>query len=189
MPPPSVRPATPVVETMPSGHRQPERMGGMVDVALRAAGLDAHRAVSGSTRTPFIMRQVDDQPIVATAQPGPVMAAAAHREEQAVVAREVHCRDDIGHVRAARDHAWPLVDHAVVEFAGLHVARIASSNQVATQALLQGLSLSRIPLCPPSYFGSLAVLPYVVILCYVNAQTWRVVARSSGNACGVDASS
>jgi len=32
------------------------------------------------------------------------------------VAREVHRRDHIGNVSAARDHEWPLVDHTIVDF-------------------------------------------------------------------------
>ena len=63
-------------------------MGRMVHVALRAAGSNAHKAGLRIDAHAFHRREVDDDATVATAQPRPVMAAAAHCEEMAVLARE-----------------------------------------------------------------------------------------------------
>ena len=60
------------------------------------------------------------------AEAGAVVAAAADGEEQAVVAAEVHRRDDVGDVDAARDQPRPLVDHAVVERARRVVVGVAA---------------------------------------------------------------
>ena len=43
--------------------------------------------VAGSTRTLFIMREIDDQAVVTTAESGAVVAAAADREQQALCSR------------------------------------------------------------------------------------------------------
>ena len=89
MPPPSVSPPTPVVEMMPLGHRQPERVRRVVDVAPGAAAADAHGARRRIDADALHARQVDDQPVVAHAEAAAVVAAAAHREQQVVLAREV----------------------------------------------------------------------------------------------------
>ena len=61
-------------------HRKAEGMGRMVHVALGTARPDAHKARHRIDAHAFHRREVDDNATVATAQPRPVMAAAAHRE-------------------------------------------------------------------------------------------------------------
>ena len=97
------------------GHGEAERVRRVIDVAGRAAGFDAHGAARGIHAHALHHRQVDDQPVVAAAEPGAVVAAAADGEQQALLAGEVHGGDDVGDVDAARDEPRPLVDHAVVE--------------------------------------------------------------------------
>ena len=76
------------------------------------------------------MRQVDDQPVVDAAEPGTVVAAAADGDRQLVVAPEVDRRDHVADVGAARDQQRPLVDHGVVERAGLVIVRVAGADHV-----------------------------------------------------------
>ena len=109
-------------------------MGGVIDVAGGAAGptrtvrlrrIDAHA---------LHRRQVDDQSVVDAAEPGSVVAAAANGDGKLVVAAEIHRRDHVGDVGAARDQQRPLVDHAVVELARLVVVGVIAPDQRAAQA-------------------------------------------------------
>ena len=86
MPPPSVSPPTPVLEIKPLGHRQAEGVRGVVHVAPDAAALDAHGAVGRVDADAPHAGQVDDQAVVAGAQAGAVVPAAAHGEGQVVLA-------------------------------------------------------------------------------------------------------
>ncbi len=81
-------------------------------------------------------RQVDHQAVVAAAQAGAVVAAAPDGDEQALVAAEVHRGDDVGDVHAARDQARPLVDHAVVQRAGVIVVGVTWTDESSAKALL-----------------------------------------------------
>ena len=76
----------------------------------------ATRAVcaAGSTRTPFIERQVDDQAVITGAQAGAVVPAAANGERQAVFAGDSDGGDDIAASTQRAIRAGSLVDHAVV---------------------------------------------------------------------------
>ena len=67
-------------------HGQPEGVGGVVDVARRAARLDAHRPVRRIDAHALHHRQIDDQAVVAAAEAGAVVAAAADRDQQALLA-------------------------------------------------------------------------------------------------------
>ena len=84
------------------------------------------------------MRQVDDEAVVAAAEPGTVVAAAADGEQQALLAGEVHGGDDVGRVDRARDEARALVDHAVVERANGVVVRVGRADEPAAKSLLEG---------------------------------------------------
>jgi hypothetical protein len=65
------------------------------------------------------------------------VAPAAHRQKNPVLASEVHRGDDIGDPSAAGDERRFLVDHAVPDLAGLVVALVAGSDQLALQPGLQ----------------------------------------------------
>ena len=93
----------------------------MIDIALRAARPDADRTAAGSTRTPFIGDRSMTSPPSQLPRPGPLCPPPRTAMEQIVLAPEIHRRDDVGDVGAARDQRRPLVDHAVVERARLIV--------------------------------------------------------------------
>ena len=107
MPPPRVMPPTPVVEMMPLGVPD-RRHGGVVQIAQRAPALDAGGARVGIDAHAVHRREVDDQPVVDSAQPGAVVAAAADGDEDVVVSREVDRGDDVGDVDAVGDEAGRL---------------------------------------------------------------------------------
>ena len=110
-----------------------ERHGRVVDVSPGASGVGADGVVLGVDRGAAQQRQVDDQGVVRHPEPGRVVAAAPDGDLDAVLAGEPHAGDDVGGVPAARDGGRMLVDHAVVDGAGLVVAGIPRHDQVAAQ--------------------------------------------------------
>ena len=91
----------------------------------------------GSTRTPRMPRQVDDDAVVAGAEAGHAVAAAAHGEVEAVLAGEVDRRHDVAGVCRSTMTAGPPVDHRVVDRARLVVAVVAGRDHLAAHALAQ----------------------------------------------------
>ena len=79
----------------------------VVHVTLGTAWTDLHLALRGIDMHAFHRRQVDDEAIVATAQTRPVMTTAAHRQQQAVLAGDLHGGHDVGDVHAARCRTAP----------------------------------------------------------------------------------
>ena len=93
----------PVVEMIPAGRRESERVRGVVEVAPRAPALGADRALLGVHADPLHVRQVDHDPAVADRVAGHVVAPAPDRDRQPLLAGEVHRSDHVGDVGAARD--------------------------------------------------------------------------------------
>ena len=114
-PPPSVSPPTPVVEMMPRGHRQPERVGGVVDVAPESRRRRHARSRGRIDPDALHLREVDDEPVVADAEPGAVVPAAANREEElrsrAKSTAAITSATSTQRAMSAR----PPVDHRVVD--------------------------------------------------------------------------
>ena len=74
----------PVVVLMPTGTRQAEGLGLVVDIAERRTRADCGPSEpTGSTRTSRSPREVDHQAVVDRALSGDVVAGAPDREEQA----------------------------------------------------------------------------------------------------------
>ena len=121
------------------GHRQAERVRGVIHVARRAAGIHPDRAARRIHAHALHLREVDHQAVVAAAEAGAVVAAAPDRDEKALVAAEGHRGDDVGDVHAARDEARLLVDHPVIERAGGVVVGVAGLDQLAAQGGAKGL--------------------------------------------------
>ena len=82
-PPPSVSPATPVLEMIPVGTAR-LWPGRRVDLSPHAAAADPHRAVPGSTEDRLHRREVDHDAVVGAGEAAPVVAAASNRERQVV---------------------------------------------------------------------------------------------------------
>ena len=125
MPPPSVRPPTPVEARNPDGVAIPN---------ATVAWSTSPQVQPASTRTVCVpgvdggaaqLRQVDDEGAVPDAEPGRVVAAAADGDLDAVLAGEADAGDDVGGVAAAGDGRRVLVDHGVVDGAGVVVAGVS----------------------------------------------------------------
>ncbi len=113
-----------------AGGGEAEGVGGVVDVAPGAAAADAGGPGGGVDPDARHGREVDDEPAVAGAEAGAVVAAAADREEEAAVAGEADGGDDVAGVGAAGDEGGAPVDHGVEDGAGPVVARIAGLDQL-----------------------------------------------------------
>jgi hypothetical protein len=116
-----------------AGGRQSVLAGREVDLAPCAAAADAHGARLRIDLDVAQQREVDHDAVVARPQPGAVVPAAADGERQVVLARE---SDGPGHVLgpgAARDQRRPLVDHRVVDLAGLVVVGVLRADQPALE--------------------------------------------------------
>jgi hypothetical protein len=113
---------------------QPVLAGRVVDLAPEAAAADARRPRDGIDLDVLQPRQVDHDAAVAGPQPGAVVAAAPHRDEELVLAGEAERRRDVVRARDARDHAGALVDHRVVDGARVVVVGVPGSDQVALES-------------------------------------------------------
>ena len=114
-----------------------EGMRCVIDIAGRAAGLDTNGPSRRIHAHALHHRKIDHESVVATAEARAVVTAATNRQQHAIVASEVHGRDDISHVDAARDKTRTLVDHAVVQRACSIVVGIARLNQSSAKILLK----------------------------------------------------
>ena len=130
IPPPSVSPATPVLETTPPVTARRVQLGLAVDLAPGDAALDAHRSVLRVDVNALHRHQVDHQPTIDGGASRHVVAAAAHRHLQAQPACEL---DGIGHVGgavAAGDQRGALVDQAVVDPSRVLIAAVRWLQQL-----------------------------------------------------------
>ena len=112
-----------------AGGRQSVLAGRAVDLAPRAAAADADGARLRVDLDVAQQREVDHDAVVARPQPGAVVPAAADREQQVVLAREPDGPGHVGGAGAARDQRRPLVDHRVVDLAGLVVVGVLGADQ------------------------------------------------------------
>ncbi len=131
MPPPSVRPPTPVVPMIPLGVAIPtscvaastsRQVAPPSTRTVRAVGVDGDAAHT---------TEVDHDGVVDDAEAAAVVAAAADGQQRVVPGGE---RDGRGHVvggGAPRDHRRAPVDHRVVHLAGVVVRCVARDDQVA----------------------------------------------------------
>src|SRR5918999_4440616 len=107
---------------------------GAVHLAPRAAAADADGPGLRVDVDVLHGREVDDDAVVDGAEAGSVVATAAHREGQVAVAGE---RDHLRYVvrsGTAGDQGRPLVDHRVVDLAGVLVAGVLRPNQLAGES-------------------------------------------------------
>src|SRR5438045_8589790 len=88
----------------------------MIDGPPDAAALNLSRLGGRGDLHPAHERQVDHQPVVADAEPGRVVASAAHGDRQPAVPTECDGGDDVGYVTALGDEPRVAGDHAVVDF-------------------------------------------------------------------------
>src|SRR5262249_12346679 len=126
IPPPRVRPPTPVWETLPAGGGRPERRGGRGGGAgkrpprtppRRPAGARRGQAARGATGGDRDARHA--------------VAAAAHPDVQATLGAKAHGGRDVGWAGAAGDDRRLPVDHRVPDPPGRLVAVRAGQQELA----------------------------------------------------------
>ena len=119
--------------------REAVRLGRGVDVGEERAGLDAGGALDGIDRDGAHLREVEQERVVGDGEAADLVAAAADRQDQAVVAGEVHRGLDVAGRGGADHQAGMAVDHRVPERAGVVVAGVAALGHGAAQADAQGV--------------------------------------------------
>ena len=130
-PPPSVSPATPVVELMPSGVARPcacaaaSKSFSSAPAPTRAVRLAASTSTCACAERSMVRRAVGD------GVAGDVMAAAAHAQQHAMRGGEAHRRLHVALVQAARDRRRTAIDGAVPDGARVFVAGVAGAQQAA----------------------------------------------------------
>ena len=77
-------------------------------------------------------REVDDEPVVDTAEPGSVVPAAAYGDLKPLLATEEDSCSDIGRVHRVRDDERTAVDHRVEERSSRVVAEVIATDHLAT---------------------------------------------------------
>ena len=108
--------------------------GGLVDLPPRAPAAHPNGARVGVNLDFFQQREVDHHSAVARAQPGAVVAAAADRDQQVMIAGERDRPRHVSEARAACDQGGPLVDHRVVDRARLRVVGVFGADQAAFES-------------------------------------------------------
>src|SRR6478736_2043138 len=114
-----------------------------VDLAELRAAADTHHPGAGVDLDGVHRREVDDEPVVDAPEPSAVVAAAADRDAEAPLAREGDGGCDVLLVDAVRDPRGMLVDHRVVEGAGLVVPRVVAGDRAPLDRRSETVDCSR----------------------------------------------
>ena len=107
--------------------------GRRVDLGPRAAAAHADGLGCGVDDHVVETAEVDDDRVVGDAEAAAVVAAAAHRDALVVSAGEGERARDVLRARADHDRGGVLVDHAVVDGAGVVVAGVAGADDAVGQ--------------------------------------------------------
>jgi hypothetical protein len=129
MPPPSVKPATPVDETRPP---VVARLCGCVSLST-----SAQTAPPPTVARLVHLREIDHDPVVAGREAGDAVAAAADGDQQVVAAGEAHRGRHVAGVGAADDERRAPVVSAVPHLARLCVRSVGRGDDLAVDALSQ----------------------------------------------------
>ena len=102
-------PAKPGGGDQAAGRGQAERLRLVVEIGPRSPALRDRTAGLRIDLDCFHQREIENHPTVGRREPGNAVRAAAHRERQALAARELHRRDHVGGTGAADDQRRILV--------------------------------------------------------------------------------
>src|SRR5207253_5583605 len=100
-----------------------------VRIGYSSLGIDTYRAKA---------RQVDQHPVVAERVSGDVVASAANRNQEIVLAREANRLHHVAGAQRLDDDTRPPVDHAVEDAASPVIRRIARPKDAAVDVGRQG---------------------------------------------------
>ena len=136
-PPPTARPAIPVVPKMPVGTASPNAC---------VAWSRSARVQPGSTRTvlsvwvytdPAQPSEVDDETVINGREARAMVAAASNRDLQAVVDPETESRLDVTDIDWPGDERRPPIHGGVEHAPRIVVARVVAPDQLSSEARLQ----------------------------------------------------
>ncbi len=136
-PPPSVRPAIPVVELMPVGVTSPKACASRSNSPSVTPGSTRAVLANGSMRTDFIGVRSIITPPSHDGAAGDVVAAAANGEHRPRLAREIDGGAHVSRPGAAHDQAGAPVDHGIPYRAGRVVPIIAVDENGAAHPPFQ----------------------------------------------------
>src|ERR1700676_974814 len=108
-------------------------MRGVIHVAPDAAAADTHSVSRGIHLHVLDAGKVDGQGIVPDTEAAGIVAAAADGDAQSAGSPEFDSRDHVRHVHALGDEPRLLVNHPVVDFAGVVVGWAAWLNQFSAK--------------------------------------------------------
>ena len=114
----------PVVELMPVGSGQAERLRLAVDIGERSARPDIHALGGRIDPDPAHWRQIDQQAAIAYGAAGDVVATATHRNEKLMLPRQVHGEHNVGRALAPDGKPRPAIDHCIPDRPRLVIAGI-----------------------------------------------------------------
>ena len=138
MPPPSVKPATPVEETSPPVVASPWAWVSWSTSAQTAPPPTVARRASGIDADAVHRREVDHDAVVAGREAGDAVAPSAHGDREVVAAREADRGDHVGRAGAPDDERGPpAVVGAVPDPARLVVALGARGEDLSADGLPQ----------------------------------------------------
>ena len=144
MPPPSVRPAMPVCETVPAVHARPTAWAASSSSARRAPPLQRATRRSGSTVTPRIRARSMITPSSQVECPGrlwpPLRTAIGRSSSRANRSAAATSSALVGR----RIRRGPAVDHAVPDGARRVVGLVAGQDHVAREPVAEGLEPGRV---------------------------------------------
>ena len=123
----------------PTGHRQAERVGRMVDITPSRAAPDPGDLLVRVDPKVVHCRQVDDQTLVHGAESGNAVAPTTNCEVEAAVAGSGDRGHHIGRIHALDDGAGFAVVHGVVDNASVVVVRVRGGDDAPPYRLSQCL--------------------------------------------------
>jgi hypothetical protein len=125
------------VGDVPGRAGQPERLGLAVELPEQGSAVGHGHPAGRVDPDPAHRRQVDHDAAVAGREPRVAVAAAAHRDQQVLVAGEAHGRDHVLDVAAAGDHRRAGVGGGVPDDPGPVVAGVAGEHDLAAEAVAE----------------------------------------------------
>lgn len=109
------------------------RLRALIEFAPGKTGLSPRRVFACVHLHAFHGRKVNHHAAVTGAESGDVMAAAAHRDEQIVIAREIDRMDHIGLIGALHNRCRALVYQTIPYPSSLIIAFIIIENKATMQ--------------------------------------------------------
>jgi hypothetical protein len=109
----------------------------MIDIPPGTTAADGHGSGIEIDARVFDLGEIDHQGVIGDSEAAGVVPAATNREQHFVFPGEIDASDDVRDVHALCDQARLLIDHRVVNFAGIGVIFVGGLDHAASQYLFQ----------------------------------------------------